>query len=91
MNDIPDHLIISATNIQLMDPIGQGLCISLMIKANVSVGIIYVGEFGVVYKGHIVKGLGQSITNVVAVKTLKGEYQRLYMMSWLGSGNIHTK
>ena len=31
------------------------------------------GEFGVVYKGHIVKDLGQTITGVVAVKTLKGK------------------
>ena len=31
-----------------------------------------VGEFGVVYKGHIVKDLGRTVTEVVAIKTLKG-------------------
>ena len=31
------------------------------------------GEFGVVYKGHIIKNLGQITTKVVAVKTLKGK------------------
>ena len=31
----------------------------------------YVGEFGIVYKAHLVK-LGQSIPEVIAVKTLKG-------------------
>ena len=82
-NDIPDHLIISATNIQLMDPIGQGIYAvicrhckihgeSYKIFSRNNVIISYTGEFGVVYKGHIVKDLGQTITDVVAVKTLKG-------------------
>ena len=31
------------------------------------------GEFGVVYKGHILKNMGQIVTNVVAIKTLKGK------------------
>ena len=30
------------------------------------------GEFGVVYKGHILKDLGRTVVGVVAVKTLKG-------------------
>ena len=30
------------------------------------------GEFGVVYKGHLVKHHGQVVTETVAVKTLKG-------------------
>ena len=34
------------------------------------------GEFGVVYKGHIVKDQGQVATEVVAVKTLKGTFWR---------------
>ena len=32
------------------------------------------GEFGVVYKGHILKNMGQIVKDVVAVKTLKGAY-----------------
>ena len=32
---------------------------------------LHVGEFGIVYKAHLVK-LGQSIPEVIAVKTLKG-------------------
>lgn len=30
------------------------------------------GEFGIVYKGHVIKEHGDSITDVVAIKTLKG-------------------
>ena len=33
---------------------------------------MFLGEFGVVYKGHIVKDLGRTVTEVVAIKTLKG-------------------
>ena len=35
----------------------------------------FVGEFGVVYKGHLLKDLGQTVIGVVAVKTLKGDIQ----------------
>ena len=31
------------------------------------------GEFGVVYKGHLVKDQGQVVTETVAIKTLKGK------------------
>ena len=31
-----------------------------------------IGEFGIVYKGHLMKDFGLRVTNVVAVKTLKG-------------------
>ena len=31
-----------------------------------------IGEFGIVYKGHIVKDPGPVVTDVVAIKTLKG-------------------
>ena len=30
------------------------------------------GEFGVVYKGHIAKDQGEVVTEIVAIKTLKG-------------------
>ena len=33
---------------------------------------IIAGEFGVVYKGHLLKDLGQTMIGVVAIKTLKG-------------------
>ena len=39
----------------------------------------FLGEFGVVYKGHIVKDLGQTVTDVVAIKTLKGLYITVYV------------
>ena len=35
------------------------------------------GEFGVVYKGHLLKDLGQTVIGIVAIKTLKGLVQRL--------------
>ena len=38
------------------------------------------GEFGVVYKGHIIKNLGQITTEVVAVKTLKGRISLLMQL-----------
>ena len=31
-----------------------------------------IGEFGIVYKGHIVKDPGPVVTDIVAIKTLKG-------------------
>ena len=31
-----------------------------------------VGEFGIVYKGYIVKNQGSIVTDTVAIKTLKG-------------------
>ena len=34
--------------------------------------IIPIGEFGIVYKGYIVKEQGSIVTDTVAIKTLKG-------------------
>ena len=36
--------------------------------------MLQIGEFGIVYRGHIVKdhGTGQVVTDTVAIKTLKG-------------------
>ena len=34
-----------------------------------------------VYKGHIIKDLGQTITNIVAVKTLRGKYEKQYVFA----------
>ena len=33
---------------------------------------LFLGEFGIVYKGYIIKG--QVVTEIVAVKTLKGKF-----------------
>ena len=38
---------------------------------------IILGEFGVVYKGHLIKDLGRTVTEVVAIKTLKGLYTEI--------------
>ena len=66
--NIPEHLIVCAANIQLMDTIGQG--IKLVGTIDIYLSISYTsGEFGIVYKGLIVKNL---VTDVVAIKTLKG-------------------
>ena len=35
------------------------------------------GEFGIVYKGHITANQGKVVTKTVAIKTLKGIYTRL--------------
>ena len=34
--------------------------------------IILLGEYGIVYKGFLVKNLGGIVTELVAIKTLKG-------------------
>ena len=39
-----------------------------------SINMYTVGEFGIVYKGYIVKEQGSIVTDTVAVKTLKGIY-----------------
>ena len=33
---------------------------------------VYVGEFGIVYKGNLSKGFNTSFSEIVAIKTLKG-------------------
>ena len=37
------------------------------------------GEFGIVYKAHIVKDPGTVVTDVVAIKTLKGITGNVYI------------
>ena len=37
------------------------------------------GEFGVVYKGHITTNQGQVVTETVAIKTLKGMTVTVYI------------
>ena len=33
---------------------------------------IRLGEYGIVYKGFLVRGIGEIVTELVAIKTLKG-------------------
>ena len=41
-----------------------------------------VGEFGIVYKGYVVKDQGSIMTDIVAIKTLKGiPYFNTYVIS----------
>ena len=40
------------------------------------------GEFGVVYKGHLLKDLGQTVVGVVAIKTLKGLFGRVTKITY---------
>ena len=37
------------------------------------------GEFGIVYKGHITTNQGQVVTEIVAIKTLKGMTVTVYI------------
>ena len=45
------------------------------------------GEFGVVYRGHLLKDRGQTVTETVAIKTLKGT-QCLAQSLQYSQGNI---
>ena len=41
-----------------------------------------IGEFGIVYKGYIIKKQGNIVTDTVAVKTLKGIIIIIHMHLW---------
>ena len=85
--NLSPHLIIKAANIKLIETIGQGeyyycthclnisvpvMCDGFIMPCIYVIIIMFLGEFGVVYKGHIVKDLGRTVTEIVAIKTLKG-------------------
>ena len=76
--NLPKCLIIPSSNIKLLETVGQGIinvyCASQKLKLIMS--LYFSGEFGIVYKGHTIKNLGQIVTDVVAVKTLKGTYYK---------------
>ena len=77
--NLPRHLLIHAANIKLMEPIGQGDEMQVTIVLfNIHRDVYTVGEFGIVYKGYIVKEQGRIMTDTVAVKTLKGNVQLLF-------------
>ena len=50
--------------------------IYMLLLLHMHVATLYIGEFGVVYKGNLLKDLGQTFVGTVAVKTLKGLKQR---------------
>lgn len=77
--NLPRYLIIPSSNIKLLETVGQGI-INVMYVVHykkITLLLYLSGEFGIVYKGHIIKILGQIVTDIVAVKTLKGTYYRL--------------
>lgn len=44
--------------------------------------LIIAGEFGVVYKGSLLKGEEKVATDAVAIKTLKGTNLKLYLFKF---------
>ena len=50
-----------------------------------------VGEFGIVYKGYIVKEQGSIVTDTVAIKTLKGIIFNEYILQLLSSSHRYTQ
>ena len=76
-SSIPNLLVISASNIQLAESIGQGTIVCVNLKSSVTMhacmflqlSSLWSGEFGIVYKGYIV----EDTTDIVAIKTLKGD------------------
>ena len=74
--DLPPHLIISSSSIKLLETFGQGsyyICsVNRVVCSN---DLNYVlGEFGIVYKGYIIKGNTKAVDEYLAIKTLKGVY-----------------
>ena len=61
----------------------------------VCVCVFIAGEFGVVYKGHLLKDLGQMVIGVVAIKTLKGlplyRYRALRCMLNFRGSSMHRR
>ena len=41
---------------------------------------VAIGEFGVVYKAHLLSGMERRVRDLVAVKTLKGIHAKLIMI-----------
>ena len=86
--NLPPSLIIHKTDIKLLNMIGQGeksscncsglllYCLQLIFVCAKNMMFLFIisGEFGVVYKGHIIANHRPDYMEVVAVKTLKGYY-----------------
>ena len=68
-----DHVIIPNEFIRFMDCIGQGNTNILIYYNDIhSRIIIFIGEFGIVYKAHLIGPMTKYQPVKVAVKTLKG-------------------
>ena len=75
---LPPNLIVHASTIEIKETIGQGFVVhyilAQLILSLLSEKIIrsVLGEFGIVYKGHITANQGKVVNETVAIKTLKG-------------------
>ena len=78
---IPSSFIIPSSNLKLGSTLGQGeliryqtLFVSIIAQSEVPDDIFFLilGEFGVVYKGYLKRGVSETVNATVAVKTLKG-------------------
>lgn len=71
------ELSIPASTLELGEPIGQGKHFTNSkydeYQSMMNIFFFITGEFGIVYKAHLMKDFGQRVTNTVAVKTLKGK------------------
>ena len=70
--NVPKNLIVNSCNLQLNDPVGQGMCKNFIAECVLTFFFSSLGEFGIVYKARLSKGFNKSFSEVVAVKTLKG-------------------
>ena len=71
--DVPKHLVIDSCNIQLNESVGQGTVCYCAIDAVFHYSLCFnTGEYGIVYKGRLAKGFNTAFSEVIAVKTLKG-------------------
>ena len=68
LDDISDELILPNSQLRLLDCVGQGNIIIIIIIINIVI-LLLLGEFGLVYKAHYLRGAN---ADYVAVKTLKG-------------------
>ena len=72
---LPPHLILPSSNIKLVEPIGQGKVLhnhDVLHVVTITCPALHLGEFGIVYKGYITRNRGEVVSDVVAIKTLKG-------------------
>ena len=68
------NVLILKWQVRLLDTLGQGnynilMCIFIIVMV---IGFAFIGEFGVVYKAHLLQSKNGNDYTIVAVKTLKG-------------------
>ena len=66
---IPQRLHIPSTQLRLLDSVGHGIDV---FKVSVLLYNSLTGEFGEVYKAHLIAWHGRGDPRTVAVKTLRG-------------------